>query len=742
MGLVHFNVNLLKCFGTHRTWILNPHSYCDKIRPHWAATVEEFFLMADRFMVRINRVWELLLLKMERFDGFRAYMVALLVVMFLAYDSQVWRMGFYYDDWEGVFLYKQNFSNLQIWQYFLIDRPMSSVVHFIFNPIFGSSSIGWHILALLLNWGAILLFVKMLLRIWPKHVMVIGWIGLLIGIYPGISRQFVVRTSIPHYTSMFLFMLSLYLMVYSFQNKKRRKLWVFVSVLLGCLQTLLIEYFAGLELIRILILFYLVRRDENDLWPSFRRTILLWLPYASIFLVFLVYKFSVLPLIQLEGEKPKHAVKFITQFSRDPIETLYQYANLVVQDIVFASLYAWTFAVNPANIDLHSRAMIFSWITGIIIAIFSSLVIESWVRKTRDPGRKIPFPGLIIFMAIIAIFFGGLPSWLIGRQAAQGTWSSRFLFGQVFGVVSLVVLFIYWLVGSERRIMQHIALAVLLASSFSLQFQTGNKYARDWDYQRNYFWQLKWRIPALQPKAFIVSPKSALALTVDYQMAFAINILFSPGNNSTDSQHWWFNAPEELRSYIAGEIDSKRKVKNTFRTISFESDMLHAIPVLNVPARGCLLVVDPVYESVPGLLSNELPMFTTTHPEMILLEGPPMPVDVFGKEPPRTWCYYFQKADLGRQYQQWENIVTLWAQAESLGYSPSYGPEYLPFIEAFAHKGDWKMSKKLTEKAAARTKDMFPFLCENWRRIISETDSSVSRDQAWQVLQTVMACEN
>src|SRR6187455_2078703 len=93
-------------------------------------------------------------------SSLRLYALILLISMALAYDAQAWRMGFYYDDWEGVFLYKQGFSGLQIWNYFLVDRPFSSIVHILFNPILGASPLGWHILGLLLNWAAILFLVK------------------------------------------------------------------------------------------------------------------------------------------------------------------------------------------------------------------------------------------------------------------------------------------------------------------------------------------------------------------------------------------------------------------------------------------------------------------------------------------------------------------------------------------------------------------------------------------------------
>ncbi len=691
---------------------------------------------------KLKSAWQTLLTKLEPLGGFRLYMLALFVIMFLAYDSQVWRMGFYYDDWEGVFLYKQNFSPTQIWEYFLTDRPFSSLVHILFNPLFGASSVAWHIFGLVLYWAAILLFVRMLLEIWPQRVPVIGWIGLLLALYPGITRQFVIRTSMPHYTAMLLFMLSLLLLVLAFKHPRQRAWLIITSILLGCMHSLLIEYFGGLELIRIFLLFYLYRRETGQALEALKISVLAWLPYLSIFIVFVGYKFLLLPRLQIGGEAPKHELKLLEQLALDPAGTLLNFANLVTQDITHAILYVWTLPITPGSIELNARAYSVSWALALVIAMLAVLVMEAWAHNTTPDDAREPFPGLIVATAFIAVLLGGLPSWAIGRQALGGMWSSRFLFGQIFGAVSLVVLAVAWLAGQNRRAALHITLALLLAGAFSLQFRTGNVYARDWDYQRNFFWQLKWRIPALAPQAFLVSPQSATALTVDYQMAFAVNILYAPGNNSTDSQHWWFNGPEELRGVMNAEPNARHFAGRTFRTIQFESDMDYAVPILGNLSRQCLLVADPVYKDTPLLGENEKRMFLTTHPQHILPDADlPMPTDVFGPELPHGWCYYFQKADLARQFQRWDQIPALWQQAQSAGQMPMFGNEYLPFIEANARLGNWPEAARLTEQANTRTIEMKPFLCGNWQRIIADTPVAPEKDQAWAQVNALLGCE-
>lgn len=654
--------------------------------------------------------------------GFRLYMFVLFLIMFVAYDLQVVRLGYYYDDWEGVFLYKIGLSGQQIWNYFLIDRPFSALLHILFNPILGGNPIAWHLLVLVLNWMAILFFVRTLLQIWPKEIFSIAWMGLLLAIYPGISRQFVPQTSVPHYSSMLLFMLSLWLMVLAYVNAKQRWWLSTLSILLGFLQILFVEFFVGLELIRLGLLFCLIHQEEKKFLRSFKRALIAWLPYFAIIVLFGIYKFFLLPNIQINGNQPKHALIFLQQLTKSPISTLINYLNMVLQDLVFGIFYAWMLPIIPDSIELQSKAYIASWLLGFLTSFFAFIAIKLWTEQAGNDETNDHAPNYVWLIAILALLLGGLPGWAIGRQAIRGIWSSRFFFGQVLGIVPFVVIGIMAIVGRNRKSIQHAVLMCLLVSAVSYQFRIQNDYAKDWANQRNFFWQLKWRIPGLVPGAFLVSPGSATQLTVDYQMAFAVNVLYAPGYQNNIMPTWWFNGNGELRSVKEGETDSDRKVGRTFRTIGFNSNMGMAVPIISNLSRGCLLVASREYQYAPLLTENEKKMFLTTHPEWVLpVETSKIPTDVFGNEPEYTWCAYFLKADLAREQNQWDQVINLWELANKQGFIPGYGPEYLPFIEGFVQTGNFQKAYELTRDANQATEDMQPFICDNWKRILSET---------------------
>jgi hypothetical protein len=65
----------------------------------------------------------------------------------------------------------------------------------------------------------------------------------------------------------------------------------------------------------------------------------------------------------------------------------------------------------------------------------------------------------------------------------------------------------------------------------------------------------------------------------------------------------------------------------------------------------------------------------------------------------------------------WNEVLDLYQQAGQLGFSPRYGAEYIPFIEAFAQTGDWQKAYDLTIAAEKLTPRHIRLLCSNWARL-------------------------
>ena len=116
---------------------------------------------------------------------------------------------------------------------------------------------------------------------------------------------------------------------------------------------------------------------------------------------------------------------------------------------------------------------------------------------------------------------------------------------------------------------------------------------------------------------------------------------------------------------------------------------------------------------------------------------------VYGPEPVHGWCYYFEKADLARQFGKWDEVASLGDQAFQLDDHPNNPVERFVFIEGYAHKGDWDRALKLSKESYKVSKEyVAPLLCRLWKRIETETTEGVGRTESMSEAFNLFACNS
>ena len=66
--------------------------------------------------------------------------------------------------------------------------------------------------------------------------------------------------------------------------------------------------------------------------------------------------------------------------------------------------------------------------------------------------------------------------------------------------------------------------------------------------------------------------------------------------------------------------------------------------------------------------------------------------------------------------------------------------ERMPFIEGYAHLGQWQQAAQLTQQSADVTPLMRPLLCGLWTRIAQTTPASQPKDLTVKALQPELHC--
>jgi hypothetical protein len=281
----------------------------------------------------------------------------------------------------------------------------------------------------------------------------------------------------------------------------------------------------------------------------------------------------------------------------------------------------------------------------------------------------------------------------------------------MLGAGLLTVAFMMWFIRPRQR---RLLLTVLLGLSIVTQVLVVNKYRLDWSAQNAYYWQLAWRVPSLLPQTAVLSLEQPSASIPGYDASFAINVLFD-GVAQDGSLPYWFFTNDRFLNF---DFKPGERISYKDRNLRFAGNTSDAIAIVHQGQDRCLQVLDAPYADEPFYATNQEKLVGVSNVSRILAEsGSPPPADVFGPEPPHKWCYYFEKADLARQLRDWDTVLRLDAQATAAGYAPDFGPEYVPFIEAYAQRGNWSRAFELSQAAQESIAEMNPLLCSTWQRL-------------------------
>jgi hypothetical protein len=234
----------------------------------------------------------------------------------------------------------------------------------------------------------------------------------------------------------------------------------------------------------------------------------------------------------------------------------------------------------------------------------------------------------------------------------------------------------------------------LIGISVSTQVLNANYWQRLWEYQRQTWWQLTWRAPDLQDDTVVMAYlPEGYRIQQDYETWGPLNLIYRPVLAEAPALQ-----ARVLNSDTAYDV-LKRTIGERFdRDVKVNADYNNLLLISFPTTASCIHVIDgtlPIYSESESLLTQQVGAYS--HIDRIITSGasPIPPYQIFGSEPKRGWCYYFQIASLARQTGNWEEIVKLYDEANSLDLDPVDTSEFFPFIEAFINLGRYKEARAL-----------------------------------------------
>ncbi|MGW8250419.1 MAG: hypothetical protein ACWGO1_07230 [Anaerolineales bacterium] len=145
---------------------------------------------------------------------------------------------------------------------------------------------------------------------------------------------------------------------------------------------------------------------------------------------------------------------------------------------------------------------------------------------------------------------------------------------------------------------------------------------------------------------------------------------------------------------------------------------------------------------IPALTEEVLPISNLSRIEAVKPDASFPPQEIFGDEPFHSWCYYYQTAELARQSGDWQRVIELAGEAASAGYEPPNPHERQPFIEAYAHTGQWEAAFSETRKAYRKDDRYADQLCYLWLEIEEAVNIPDDTLQGLEEMRESMHCQD
>jgi hypothetical protein len=385
--------------------------------------------------------------------------------------------------------------------------------------------------------------------------------------------------------------------------------------------------------------------------------------------------------------------------------------------------------------DIQSLGRITSIFTGLLI-LFSVILIGVFVWRSSQSDEGVSgasnWPSQFLLLGGLILVLGGIPFWLTGLPIQLGFPTNRFIIPSIPGVAFILAGlfgFLARLPGRWRRL-PDILIVVLVAFSIGRQFQVANEFRRDWDLQKRFFQQLGQRIPALQRGTLLLAGDLPSGYVSDNSVTAPINWIYDPGYKRGALPYLLYYPSVRLGSVLPS-LNKGVPIEQDYLVSSYFGNTAQAVSLYYAPP-ACLKVLDPqvdsVNQSLPVVMRSAARL--SDRGRIINTKQATLAADIFGEEPSPSWCSYFEQADLAAQNRDWAQVVSLAEKAFALGDTPADPTERFPFIEGYAHTGDWSRALELTRDSADVTPLIHPSLCVLWKRIDSQTSQSQEKTDA------------
>jgi hypothetical protein len=641
----------------------------------------------------------------------------LVAVSAIAYLPFIAHFSYFNDDWYEMFATGTRGPLIFI-DIFSVDRPARALLMIPLYVLFGKNPFPYNVTAYLFRLFSGLSVLWSLRIVWPQQKRLATLAALFYLIYPGFLSQPNAIDFQSHIAGLCFatFSIALTLKAVRTKNLWSRILITGLSIFFGLAYLSQMEYYAGYEVVRFVLLFILAGQTEKTFFTRLKRAVLWYLPFIIVPLLFFTWRLFFFQDVRKQTDIGTQLGSLITT----PRHTILIWTTTLIQSMVDVIVLAWFVPFYSAFSNLSA----IDELVGLGAALIAILIAWISLRSTSSDSASEDGWQRENLWAGLVIVIGGLVPIIVANRGVDFADLSRYSVISMFGAVMILAVFVDRL--KNLRFQLGFVL-LLIGIAVITHFSNGDSYAQYADSNNMFWWQVSWRIPQLKKGTTIVVHYPAGQAGEDYTIWSPANLIYYP-----DSQSQKFIQPaiyaallnhdavDKVLTQKGVEYDTRRGSIHTFRNYS------NILVITQTGPGSCVRVMD-----------GHQTEFSSSEDERVMLMAPYSQIqDVmtgtqfqtppqlpFGLEPTRGWCYYYEKASYARQVSDWQTVLNLGDQATKLGLKPQDLIEWMPFLQAYAHFGN---QAQLTQLARSINSD--PLVASQACRILKgmQLDSSTA----------------
>jgi hypothetical protein len=630
----------------------------------------------------------------------------IILIAALAYLPLAHLLGFYNDDWYLLYMGLSQGAK-RFMDVFAVDRPFRGYfVGWLFN-LLGTHAL-WYSYAAFLARGLGSLGLYQIMRLaWPREKAAAFLAATLLIIYPGFLDQPNALDYQSHQWSMVLAVFSIYCTLKAFQPGTtlwRRIVWLALSIFQQLFSLLLMEYYIGLEGLRLLLVWQITKPLESTGVASrLRQTLIRDLPNLLVAFGFFIWR----AFIFNSGRTGTDVDTLLFNVAESPILRLLWMAVFQVKDLLNTLFLAWGVPLYQLVFNLRLKNILLAAGVGAVGAFLAWLLLRYLQKEAEAADLPTPNPSQaagrqMIWIGLLGILCALLPVHLGNRSVGFDSYS-RFTLPASLGAV--LVFAGTWL--QIRSTQLRIWLPVVL-TGLALMVHTGNTliYVERWKLVKDFWWQVAWRAPQISQGTNLVASYADQGIAEDYFVWGPANLIYYPKLNFKIPTILPLTAATLDKSNLQAVLAGRTQERNR-RSILSETDYANTL-VLSMPTpAACVHVLDGHSPELSAGDRSEIFMIAPySRQERIQIQAAPHtpPENIFGAEPPHGWCYYYQKASLARQAGDWQEVARLGDEAQQQNFRPIDWVEWMPFVEAYAYTGQ---AEKVSQLAPILKDDLY-----------------------------------